>query len=316
MPLEVRLPTFSIIMPLYNHAAYVEQAVRSVLAQTFGDWELVVVNDGSTDGGDKIVRTLAQGEPRIRLYHQANAGCSAARNAAVAASTGRWLTYLDSDDAWTPNALADFTAYIAAHPAAQFIYGSRHRLNDDGTITELAPEYQDRPTAAADLFQRMYISHLCVCYRRELLERVGGYDRRLTNAEDYDLYLRMSKLVPLEPLGKVTGLRRRHAGCASIASGFTKRMEAEVLRRFIEMYGGKDLVPADVVQRRLGRLYYAAAKCYFKERRYRAALASAAMGHRYARTLKSTLVQIASIALFPFGRGEARRVPDLFAPQE
>lgn len=304
---------FSIIMPLYNHAAFVEQAVRSVLAQSLGDWEMIVVNDGSTDGGEKIVQKFADGDGRIRLLHQANAGCSAARNAALAAATGDWLTYLDSDDAWTPTALADFRAYIAAHRAAHFIYGYRHRLNEDGSVTELPGEFQDRPTGPVELFQRIYISHLCVCYRRELLARAGGYDLRLTNGEDYDLYLRMSRLVPLEPLGKATGLRRRHAGCASIASGYSKRMEADMLRRFVERYGGAVLVPAAIVRRRLGRVYYASAKGYFKERRFRAALESAAFAHRYRRTIKSTLIAAMSRTLLPLSRPEDRTVPNLFA---
>jgi glycosyltransferase involved in cell wall biosynthesis len=306
------MPLFSTVMPVYNHAAFVEEAVRSVLAQSWTDWELIIVDDGSTDGSERIVEELAAGEERIRVFHQANAGASAARAAGVGKATGQWLTFLDSDDLYYPTALADFHAYIQAHPAAQFIHGFRHRINSDGSITEQAPEYQDRPTGTVELFQRMFISHLCVCFSRSLLSRTAGYDPSLPCAEDYELYLRLSQACPLEPLGKATGLRRRHAGCISRQSGFVRMVEAEVLRRFIQRQGGDKLVSPQIVSARLARLYHSSAKEYFKERRYRESLRATAMGHRYRRTLRSTVTAAAARCLLPLARNDARPLPDLW----
>src|SRR5579864_7726046 len=101
-------PFFSVIMAVYNHQDYVEQAIQSVLAQTDTDWELVVVNDGSTDGSWDVLKKLAARSPQIVLLQQANAGAAAARNNAVAHSRGSWIAYLDSDDCWFADTLASY----------------------------------------------------------------------------------------------------------------------------------------------------------------------------------------------------------------
>jgi glycosyltransferase involved in cell wall biosynthesis len=303
--------TFSVIMPVYNHAAYVAQAVRSVVAQTRQDWELIVVDDGSTDGSAGIIDDLAAGEPRMRAVHQANAGPAAARNAALRLTRGTWLTFIDSDDVWFPEALENYAGYIRAHPEAKFIYGYRHRLNEDGSTTELPGEFQDRPTGTAELFERMYLSHLCVCYRRELIDAVGRYDVNLRSCEDYELYLRMSLRCRFEPLGLPTGLRRRHGTNISRQTGFSRMLEAEVLRRFVERQGGKAVLDPARVRRRLGRLYYAAARQYFRARCFAQAALALEAAHRHRRTVKGTLLGAAARVLLPFGRTDGREMPSL-----
>lgn len=106
----MRTPTVSIILPTYNRADTIARAVRSVQAQTFQDWELLVVDDGSQDGTGDLLSGL--GDDRIRVMHQANAGTYVARNAGLAASRGRLLTFLDSDDAWRPHFLELTTAFL------------------------------------------------------------------------------------------------------------------------------------------------------------------------------------------------------------
>jgi len=302
-------PAFSVIMPVYNHADYLAEAVGSVTAQTVQDWELIAVDDGSTDDSGKLLDELAAGDDRITVIHQTNAGPAAARNVALARARGQWLTYLDSDDVWFPDALANYAAYIAKHPDATFLYGFRHRLNENGSITELPGEYQDGPTGLAELFERMYLSHLCVCYRRELLDLAGPYDPALVGCEDYELYLRIGLHCRFEPLGLATGLRRRHAGCLSRQTGYSRRAETEVLRRFVEQRGGKELLDADRIARRLGRLYYTAGRLYLKERCYRDAIAAIRTAHRYRRTVKSTAIGLLARCLLPFGRRDERDMP-------
>ena len=304
-------PTFSVIMPVYNHAAYVPAAVRSVIDQTLGDWELILVDDGSTDGSAELIDELAAADERITAMHQANAGPAAARNAALGVARANWLTYIDSDDVWLPDALGNYADFIADHSDATFIYGYRHRLNADGTITELSGEFQDRPTGAAELFGRMYLSHLCVCYRRELIDAAGGYDAALRSCEDYELYLRLSLHCRFEPLGKPTGLRRRHDRNLSRQTGHSRFQEAQILQRFLTTQGGGDLVPADLARRRLGRLYYTSARQYFKEGAYRHAAAAAKYAHRHCRSIKSTGVAMMSRLLSPFDRGDHAPLPVL-----
>jgi len=303
-------PFFSVIMPVYNHAAYVADAVRSVQAQTYPRWELIVVDDGSTDGSADIVDSLAASDGRITAVHQANAGPAAARNKALTLARGEWLAYIDSDDLWFEKALQHYADAIAANPEASFFHGYRHRLNADGSITELAGEFQDRVTGTAELFGRMFLSHLCVCYRRTLIDRAGPYDDRLRSCEDYELYLRMSLLCRFVPLGLPTGLRRRHASNLSRRTGHSRMLEAEVLRRFAEGAGAAALAPGRV-KRRLASLYRSAAKQYFKTRRFREAAHAAGCARRIRPTLSCMGLSLLARCLAPLGRSDDRPMPKL-----
>jgi glycosyltransferase involved in cell wall biosynthesis len=121
-------PMLSVIMPVFNRAAYLEDAVKSVLAQSYANWELILVDDGSIDSSPQIIDRFCEQDPRIRCMHQENRGAAGARNRGVELATAEWLCYLDSDDIWFPGTLAAFHDYLCAHPDAQLIYGFRHRL--------------------------------------------------------------------------------------------------------------------------------------------------------------------------------------------
>jgi len=292
---------FSIIMPVYNHAQYVEQAIRSVVAQTYRDWELIVVDDGSTDGSGETADAWAARDERIRVIHQANAGQAAARNTAIARASGRWLAYLDSDDVYLPEALARFAAFIDAHPGAQFLYGYRHRIGRNGRVVELPGEFQDRPTGTRELFGRMFLTPQCVCHSPSLLEKSGPYDESLRSCEDYDLYLRMSLRCTFEPLGAATGYHRRHGRNVSRQTGDSRAQEARVLERFVNELGGREVLDESLIRRRLGRLYYAAGRQYFRAGRFRDAADAFAKAHGYRRTVRSTALTAAARVLRIFG---------------
>ncbi|MCX7826323.1 MAG: hypothetical protein N2689_12310, partial [Verrucomicrobiae bacterium] len=201
-----------------------------------------------------------------------------------------WLAFLDSDDLWYPQALQHFRDYIAAHPEATFIHGYRHRLNDDGSITESPGEFQDRVTGAVELFGRMFLSCLCVCCRRELVEKAGGYDTTLTISPDYDLYLRMSRYTKFWPLNKPTGLRRRHKTNISRASGRNRMTHAQILERFVNDAGGRDLLPPDLVAERLSRVYLTAAREFIREKNYADAITALERSQARRRTLRASLL--------------------------
>jgi len=304
-------PTFSVIMPVYNHAAYVDGAIASVVAQTREDWELWIVNDGSTDDSATIADRWAWRDNRIHLIHQPNAGPAAARNEGFRRTRAPWLAFLDSDDLYYPDTLAAYGEFIDAHPDVSFFYGYRYRLTADGSVTELPPHFQQVVTGAAELFGSMYLSHLCVCYRRELFATVGGYDERLHNAEDYDLYLRLSRHTPFHPLGRATGLRRRHGCNISRRTGHNRMVQAAVLRRYFEQLGGRDVLDADFVARHLGKTYYAAGKQYFKERCFAQADAALRAAVGFRPTAKDVTLRLLALALRPVGRRNAGEPPQL-----
>jgi glycosyltransferase involved in cell wall biosynthesis len=118
MPASSATPAISIVMPLYNKAGQVLKTIASVTAQTLSDWELVVVDDGSTDGGPALVRAL--GDARIRVVSQANAGVSAARNRGIELARADLIAFLDADDLWLPQFLAAILALQADFPQARW----------------------------------------------------------------------------------------------------------------------------------------------------------------------------------------------------
>lgn len=125
-------PAVSVVTPVWNAAATLGETVASVRAQSFADWEMLLVDDGSTDGSGALAARLAAGEPRIRvLAHAGNLGAAAARNAAIRAARGRWIAFLDADDLWRPEKLAMQIGFMQArgHP---FTFTAYRRIAADG----------------------------------------------------------------------------------------------------------------------------------------------------------------------------------------
>lgn len=188
-------------MPLYNKASYVRKAVESVVGQTHRDWELIVVDDGSTDGGGDIVTAIA--DPRIRLVRQENAGVSAARNRGVALSgeaafRSPYICFLDADDWWEPTFLAEMAALIERHPDAG-IYGTSYWIVKNGR-KRLAPIGVDKGFTEGEInYCQVYAQTLCmpltsitVCIPHRVFDETGGFPLGITLGEDFLLWLRIA----------------------------------------------------------------------------------------------------------------------------
>ena len=188
-------------MPLYNKAPYVRKAVESVVGQTCRDWELIVVDDGSTDGGGDIVTAIA--DPRIRLVRQENAGVSAARNCGVvlsgeAAFRPPYICFLDADDWWEPTFLEEMAALIERHPDAG-IYGTSYWIVKNGR-KRLAPIGVDEGFSEGRInYCQVYARTLCmpltsitVCIPRRVFDETGGFPLGITLGEDFLLWLRIA----------------------------------------------------------------------------------------------------------------------------
>ena len=178
-------------MPAYNVAAYIGAAIESVQAQTFGDWELLVVNDGSTDETYEIVRRLAAGDERIRLLTKSNGGISTARNTALAVSRGEYIAILDSDDLWEPIYLAEQLAVFARQPEIDIVTSNGWYLGSrqNGHLARPFPDARPQPTLQTILADETSIFIMSM-FRRRVYQTVGGFDETLRTNEDYDYWLR------------------------------------------------------------------------------------------------------------------------------
>jgi glycosyltransferase involved in cell wall biosynthesis len=183
-------PRFSVTVPAYNAAGTVAETIESVQAQTFGDWELVICNDGSTDSTLAIAERYAERDPRIRVVSQENRGSGGAYNTAVRDARADLIVMLSADDLLLPEHLATFDAFIAEHADAAIFSSDGYYDYDDGTreVAGRQKTWAD-PTAATlqDLFKGLFFNMGAV-YRREVFDAVGGF-REDQYAEDYLFFL-------------------------------------------------------------------------------------------------------------------------------
>jgi glycosyltransferase involved in cell wall biosynthesis len=188
-------PTISVIMPVYNKVAFVGRAVASVLAQTVEDFELIIVDDGSTDGSKEFLRTLP--DPRIHLYHRDTPGPGgyAARNYGLSVARTRWIAFLDADDEWYPHHLASARSALAAYPNC-FLFIFRYQTMRGGVLTEKGGDTGDGPISrlrALVLYSENDIVHTnCFVVEKSSLERTGGFPAgRFKRGGDAAVWLRL-----------------------------------------------------------------------------------------------------------------------------
>ena len=185
-------PAVSVVMPTWNREALIVDAIESVLAQSFTDWELIVVDDGSTDGTKEAVACFA--DSRIRYIEKNHAGQCAARNHALSLARGPLIAYLDSDNVWYPTFLAYAVAAFSVDASMQSAYGAR--VSDPPAEKRLLFEPFDRDK----LLKASFIGMSSFIHRRTLYEQFGGFDESLRALEDWDLVLRYTQDSPAHRL--------------------------------------------------------------------------------------------------------------------
>ena len=204
-------PIVSIIMPCYNAANHLSASVGSVLAQTFADWELIAVDDGSSD--DTLAWLQAQTDTRIHTRSQPNQGVSAARNAGLTAARGDYVAFLDADDTWSPGFLGAMLTTLQAHPDAILAYCGWQHLQPSGNHGEpfIPPNYETPHKAEALLASCRWPIHAALV-KRDAVLAANGFDPLLKNAEDFALWLRVGTTAPIVQVPKVLAFYHLHEG--------------------------------------------------------------------------------------------------------
>lgn len=206
---HTQTPTVSVLIPAYNRANQIGDAVTSILGQSFGDFELVVIDDGSSD--ETVKRVEAFGDPRIRIVrHERNRGIPHARNSGLDAARGRFIAWLDSDDIARPRRLARQIAFMEAHPSVAMVGCAAGKIRKDG---RRKPGIRIPPTQpddiAAWLLFRSAFQQSSVMGRAEVLKDFP-YQPEFDVCEDLDVFLRLSRAHPLANLPEVLIDRRLH----------------------------------------------------------------------------------------------------------
>lgn len=202
-------PRVSIIMPCYNAEPHLPVSVGSVLTQTFLDWELILVDDGSRDG--TLAWLQAQTDPRLCIHAQSNQGVSAARNAGLKLARGQYIAFLDADDTWAPTFLERLTAALEEYPNAVLAYCGWQNIGLLGPRGQpfIPPDYES-PNKRETLFTGCRWPIHAALTRREAILRAGGFDTRLENAEDYALWLEVVETGPIIRVAQVLAYYHFH----------------------------------------------------------------------------------------------------------
>ncbi|MDB5326644.1 MAG: glycosyl transferase family 2 [Phycisphaerales bacterium] len=235
----------SVLMGVFNGEAFLAEAMDSVLAQTFRDFELIVVDDGSTDGSPKLLADYAKRDARVKILNQKNAGLTAALNAAAKASTAPLLARMDPDDMALPTRFQQQVAYMDAHPEVTLL-GTRVILVDPyGTAFKwpLHPLTHEEIDSKLMEGEGWAIVHPAAMMRRDAFERVGGYDERYRTSQDFDLWLRMAETGRLANLEEPLLKYRQHLASANFAKAEQqKKLKVQILS---EAHTRRGLPPFD-----------------------------------------------------------------------
>lgn len=219
---------FSIIIPVYNRADLLGNAIDSVLEQSFEDWELIVVDDGSEDDIEAVIARY-DGDPKIRFIRRRNAGVSAARNTGLMQASGKYIAFLDSDDRWLPNHLSVLADMAEKYPDAGFLGTWAEVLLKNGRTIEFPEYFENRPETiyiknfykAYDEDKRVKMFQMSTsCISAEAIERVGNFVEGCKIGEDLDITLRVAAYFPFVLTSRKTALYNHMESVATKDSAF------------------------------------------------------------------------------------------------
>lgn len=252
----------SVIIPAFNAERYIGQALESVRSQTYQNWEILVTNDGGTDGTSHIVAEFAQrtSQPVRVLEHEQNSGLSAARNTAMRVARGDYIAFLDADDFWRPEHLESVCAVLASGTAdLAYAEGIVFRDTPSGEIELLPIDTIEVTYPPADLFRRNFINPSGAAITRRLMEKVGDFGPR--RVEDLDYWIRAAALgFRIAGTGKQTYYYRKSGG--GLSAAFAK--DAEGLGRVFEKHKHCGILPEKEIVARARQSYFAAGKMYWR----------------------------------------------------
>ena len=203
----ITMPRVSTILPTFNGSRTIARAIESVLAQSFTDYELIVVDDGSTDGTAQVVRSFSERDPRVRLIQNAaNLGLQKSLNVGLAAAAGEYIARIDDDDRWIdPGKLAAQVSFLDANPRYAVVGAQASVADAAGTrLSVTSTPIDDQNIRRAMLFVNPFV-HISVMYRKSVVMEAGGYseDPAVNYLEDYDLWMRLGR----SPANKFASLK-------------------------------------------------------------------------------------------------------------
>jgi glycosyltransferase involved in cell wall biosynthesis len=268
-------PQINVIIPAHNAAKYLPIAIESVMAQTFRDWSIVLVNDGSTDNTDEVVVPyLSALGDKLKYIKQPKSGVSAARNTAIRNSSAKLLAILDADDLWLPCRLEESIQCLLTRPKVGLSYAFITRISPEGELLDTFDRLQTHSEGwvAPYLYMRkLDLPSPTITFRRECIDQVGGFDETLTVTEDRDLWLRIASRYEVALIPKV--LAHYRISPQSATTDPDRMLKSQL--QFVAKHYGAPGCGAFARRKALGRIYKQRAEAFGLRRQWRPALTSA-----------------------------------------
>jgi glycosyltransferase involved in cell wall biosynthesis len=256
------VPNVSVCIPTYNREILLRETLNSVFAQTYKDFEVVIVDDGSTDGTKQMLQKYGY---KVRYYWQKNAGDAAARNRLIELAEGKYISFLDSDDLLYPDALEKMVEAMPNGAENIVVYGPYIAIDEKGDMLHRRKKKLYSGRITKQLFEDILIHSCGSLFPKKILIESGGFDITLPVCSDYDLWLRLSLKYDFISLRKPVFKRRRHGGNISKTSFANRSTEYKVLEDFYFKGGGREVIPYRWAMRRLSKEQYRAAKSALRE---------------------------------------------------
>lgn len=250
-------PKVSICIPTFNRKDYLLETLESVLAQTYPDYEIVIVDDGSTDGTGDMIRN---NNYAVRYYWQQNSGDAAARNKLIELAKGRYITFIDSDDLLLPDAVERMAKVTEAEKEPVVVYGPYIRIDELGNDKGTSKRILRSGNITRYLFEDILVHSCGSMFPKKILQEAGGFDTSLPVCSDYDLWLRFSMKYRFIALKEPTFKRRRHDSNLSMRSFANRKTELNMLEDFYFNGGGKEVIPRHQAMKKLSREGYRAGR--------------------------------------------------------
>jgi len=260
------MPRVSVIIPTYNRAGVIREALESVLDQTFKDIEIIVIDDGSKDNTREILEGY---KDRVRYLYQGNQGISAARNRAIREAKGELIAFLDSDDFWLPFKLEEQVQIFNQNPRVGLVhfkmpvvdeagqyYGTKPDHDSGLTFNDLIDKGGDYPTSS-------------VMVRKECIDQVGSFDESLPMMEDYELWLRIAQFYDIHEIkGKVLGIYRKHATNISKNKILAYQSQMQLWEKILGYYTQLPKESVKILRRRIQKDQYLLSKTQYDAGHY------------------------------------------------
>jgi glycosyltransferase involved in cell wall biosynthesis len=242
---------FSIIMPTYNRVHYIADAIQSVLVQSYKNWELIVVDDASTDNTKEIINEFLHKSQQIHYIKQdKNRGPSAARNVGISKARGEYIAFLDSDDIWHPEKLSQFMKLILKYPRGKLFYSDLRIFEGDEIMPKTYFQQQEIPPMqghiSIHLIPFVPVLPSAVVIKKEVFHRIGLFDEDVFVAEDIDIVSRIIKKYPIYFVGMPLTYYRIHPGQIVKNSELVMNEKIRTIKKYL---------PSEYHNKAIGRTY-------------------------------------------------------------